>query len=341
MHTSHLSAEQASIPRGFLPRHTLENLRASANLLVAIVFPHATPNLSVFLPTQNMKPSPRLLLAALALLAGPVLVAQDAPQVQLPSASPPATLKQRVGLTDVEISYSRPSVKGRKIFGELLPYGEIWRTGANQATKITFSTPVKLNGTALDAGTYELFSIPSADEWTVIIHKPMSQWGAYAYDPKNDVTRLKVKPVNLPSPIETLTFQIGELRDESATIYFAWERTRVPLKLEVEVKSVVLPQIEKAMASENPKKPYFQSAMFYFEHNIDLPKAREWMDAALAADPNAFYVAYHKARLLAKMGDKEGAKAAANQSKEIAQKIGGAVAKEYAHLNDTLLATLK
>jgi Putative Zn-dependent protease, contains TPR repeats len=287
-----------------------------------------------------MKHSPRLLLAVLALLAAPALIAQDAPQIQFPSASPPATLKQRVGLTDVEITYSRPSVKGRKIFGELLPYGEIWRTGANQATQITFSTPVKLNGTALDAGTYELFSIPSADEWTVIIHKPMSQWGAYAYDAKNDITRLKVKPVNLPNPIETFTFQIGDLRDESATIYFAWERVRVPLKLEVEVKSVVLPQIEKVMASNTPKKPYFPAAMFYFEHNIDLPKALEWIDAALAADPNAFYVAYHKARLLAKMGDKEAAKAAANQSKEIANKLGGAVAKEYAHLNDTLLATL-
>ncbi len=287
-----------------------------------------------------MKPA-RLLLAAFALLAAPALLAQDAPQIQFPSASPPATLKQRVGLTDVEISYSRPSVKGRKIFGELLPYGEIWRTGANQATQITFSTPVKLNGTALEAGTYELFSIPSADEWTVIVHKPMSQWGSYAYDAKNDVTRLKVKPVTLPSPIETFTFQIGDLRDESATIYFAWERVRVPLKLEVDVKSVILPQIEKAMASNNPKKPYFPAAMFYFEHNIDLNKALQWIDAALAADPNAFYIAYHKARLLAKMGNKEAAKAAAAQSKEIANKLGGAVAKEYTHLNDTLLATLK
>ncbi len=288
-----------------------------------------------------MKSSIRLLLPALALLAAPALIAQDAPQIQFPSASPAATIKQRVGLTDVEISYSRPSVKGRKIFGELLPYGEIWRTGANQATKLTFSTPVKLNGTALDAGTYEIFSIPSADEWTVIVHKPMSQWGAYAYDAKNDVTRLKVKPVNLPSPIETFTIQIGDLRDESATLYFAWERVRIPLKLEVDVKSIVLPQIEKAMASDNPKKPYFPAAMFYFEHNIDLNKALQWIDAALAADPNAFYMAYHKARLLAKMGNKEGAKAAANQSKEIANKIGGAVAKEYTHLNDTLIATLK
>lgn len=284
---------------------------------------------------------PRFVLAALATFAAPLLVAQNAPQVQFPSASPPATLKQRVGLTDVEINYSRPSVKGRKIFGELLPYGEIWRTGANQATQISFSTPVKLNGTALEAGKYEIFSIPSPEEWTVIVHKPMSQWGAYSYDAKNDITRLKVKPVNLPTPIETLTFAIGDVRDESATLYFAWEKTRIPLKLEVDVKSVVLPQIEAAMKSEGAKKPYFQAAMFYFDHNIDLNKAREWMDAALAADPNAFYIAYHKARLLAKLGDKKGAIVAANQSKEIANRLGGAVAKEYTHLNDTLLANLK
>lgn len=288
-----------------------------------------------------MKLTHPLLFATVALFAATSLSAQTAaPKIEFPSPSPAASIKQRVGLTDVEISYHRPSVKGRKIFGDLVPFGEVWRTGANQATKLTFSTPVKLNGTALAAGTYELFTIPGRDEWTVIFHKPMSQWGSYAYDAKNDVARIQAKPVALPSSIETFAIAVSDLRDESATIYLAWDRTRVPLKLEVDVKSVLVPQIEAAMASDAKTKPYFQSAMFYLEHNIDLHKAREWIDAALTAQPDAFYIAYHKARLLAKIGDTDGARAAAKQSIDIAAKAGGAVAEEYTRLNNALLASL-
>src|SRR4029077_549934 len=129
----------------------------------------------------------------------------QAPRLEFPQASPTCTLKQRVGLTDIEINYSRPRAKGRPIFGGLVPYGEVWRTGANNATKIIFSTPVKLEGKDIPAGTYALFTIPGEKEWTIIINKGAAQWGAFQYDEKVDVVRFKVTPVQIPEPIETFT----------------------------------------------------------------------------------------------------------------------------------------
>lgn len=264
-----------------------------------------------------------------------------APKVEFPAASPAATIKQRVGLTDIEINYSRPSAKGRKMIGGLNPYGEVWRTGANSATRIKFSTAVKLNGTEIPAGSYELFTIPNPKEWTVIIHKDSSEWGAYTYDAKNDVARIKATPIAVPVAVESFAIGFGDLRDESATLFLTWEKVRVPLKLEVDVKSVLVPQIEAVMASDAAKKPYFQSAMFYLDHDLDLKKATAWIDAAIAADPDAFYLSYHKARILAKQGDKPGAIAAAKKSIELAGKEGGAVKDEYVRLNETLIASLK
>jgi hypothetical protein len=290
-----------------------------------------------------MKHTLRLAIVAVALGTSCVLSAQNAtaPKLEFPAASPSSTLKQRVGITDVEINYSRPSAKGRKIFGGLIPYGEVWRTGANQATKVSFSTPVKINGTALASGTYELFTIPNENEWTVIFHKPMSQWGAYAYDAKNDVVRVVAKPIALPSSIETFSIGVTDLRDESATLYLLWEKTRVPLKLEVDLTATLVPQIEAVMASDATEKPYFPAAIFYLDHDLDLTKATTWFDAAFAAQPSGFYIVYHKARLLAKTGDKSGAIAAAKQSIAIAEKAGGAVKDEYIRLNHALIASLQ
>ncbi|MES1168348.1 MAG: DUF2911 domain-containing protein, partial [Oleiharenicola lentus] len=242
------------------------------------------------------------------------------PKIDFPAASPAATVTQRVGLTDIQVNYARPGAKGRKVFGGLVPYDHVWRTGANTATKISFSTPVKLNGTEIAAGTYELFTIPGATEWTVIIHKNMSQWGAYAYDEKNDVARIKATPVVLEQPIETLAFGFNDLRDESATMAIAWEKVRVPVAITVDVKSTLVPQIEAVMSSGGEKLPYFSAAMYYFENNIDLKKAAAWMDAAIAANPDAFYMVYRKALILEKMGDKAGAAATARKSLEAAQK---------------------
>jgi hypothetical protein len=282
-----------------------------------------------------------LVLSSAAVLGGLQAQTAPAPKVEFPSASPGCTLKQQVGFTTIEINYSRPSMRGRTIFGGLEPYGEVWRTGANAATTIAFSTPVKVEGTELPAGSYELFTIPGEKEWTVIFHKNLKEWGAYSYKQADDVARVVVKPVTLAQPQETFTIEIDQIRDDSATLTLAWEKTCVPVKLQFEVVDKVVAQIDAVMKSDAPKKPYFQSALFYLDHNLDLAKAKEWMAQAIAAQPEQFWMYYHQARVLAKAGDKAGAIASAQHSIELARKAGGAAADEYARLNQTLLSTLQ
>jgi hypothetical protein len=288
-----------------------------------------------------MKNSLSILALGAALLATPLIAQSDAPRLTFPAASPPAVIKQQVGVTDIEINYSRPSAKGRKIFGGLVPYGEVWRTGANQATRLSFSTPVKLNGTEIPAGNYELFTIPGPDEWTVIVHEARSQWGSYAYDAANDVARVKAKPVALPNSIETFTIQLSTIADQSAILYLAWEKTRVPLELEVDVVDHLVPQIKAVMASDAVQKPYAQAAMFYLNYNLDLDQAVTWMDEAIKANPAMFYLVHQKARMLAKQGKKGEALAAAQQSLTAAQQAGGAIGAEYTRLNEALIASLR
>ncbi len=290
---------------------------------------------------------PRMLRSTLSLLAGSVLVTglfaqAPAPKIEFPAASPAATVKQRVGFTDIEINYSRPSMRGRKIFGGLQPYGEIWRTGANNATKITFSTAVKFGGADVPAGSYALFSIPGETEWTIILNKVVGQWGAYTYDAKNDFVRVKAAPTALPWPVETFTISFNDLANESAaTLSLYWENVRVPVKIEVDVAGVLVPQIETVMAAPDGKKPYFASAMFYFENGLDLKKAAAWMDAAITEQPDAFYMVYRKGLILEKSGDKAGALAAAQKSLEMAKKAPGLVGTEYSRLNEALIARVK
>jgi hypothetical protein len=284
-----------------------------------------------------MKRSSLLLLAGSVLATG--LFAQ-APKIEFPAPSPACTLKQRVGLTDIEINYSRPSLKGRVVVGNIDPYGKVWRAGANAATRITFSTPVKLNGAEVSAGTYGLFAIPGQNEWTVILNKVAKQWGAYEYNSKDDVLRIQAKPVPLAQAVETFTIDINDIRDESATLDLIWADWRVPVKLEVDIVGKLVPQIEAAMA-ETGKKPYFQSALFYLNHNLDLKQASAWMDAAIAEQPDAFYLLYHKARILARMGDKAEAIATAEKSMALAAKDTTPAGDEYTRLNEALIASLR
>jgi len=281
-------------------------------------------------------------IALCSLCLGTAAFAQTpAPKIDFPQASPPASVSQRVGLTDVQVSYHRPGAKGRVVFGSLVPYDHVWRTGANEATKVSVSTPVKLNGADVPAGTYELFTIPGTDEWTVIIHKNMSQWGAYTYDAKNDVVRVKSKPVALTNGVETLSISFNDLRDESATLNIAWEKVRVPVTIAVDVKSTLVPQIEAAMAAGGEKLPYANAAMYYFENNLDLTKAVTWMDAAITANPKAFYLVYRKALIQEKMGAKADAIASAKLSLEGANQASGAVKEEYIALNEALIKRLQ
>ncbi|HEY1847968.1 MAG TPA: DUF2911 domain-containing protein [Opitutaceae bacterium] len=269
-----------------------------------------------------------------------VAVTAPQPQLDFPQASPSATLHERVGITDIDIAYSRPSARGRTMLGGNNPYGEPWRTGANNATRITFSTPVTFQGSHLEAGTYELFTIPGAHEWTVMLQKASNQWGAYAYDAKNDILRVKVTPQPMAEHVETFVIDINDIRPESATLDLIWEHTRVPISLGFDVVGILKPRIEAAMAGSGTK-PYAQAAIFYADNKVDLDAASRWMDEAIAQQPDTFYLYYQKARVLAAKGDKAGAEAAAHRSIDLAAKTSGPAKDEYLRLNQALIDGLK
>lgn len=283
-----------------------------------------------------------LILFSTALLISANLWAQtEPPKLTIPRTNPPGTVKQLVGATEVEVSYNRPSVKGRQIFGALVPYGQVWRTGADSTTKISFSTPVKLNGADVPAGTYELFTIPNPDEWTVIIHGNQSQWGSYAYDQANDVARVTAKPEALAETVESFTIGVGDVKTKSATLYLEWAKVRVGVEIEVDVVAHVVPQIEAVLSSDAERKPYFLAAMFYYENDIDIDKAAEYMAAALEQNPGHIGMLHRQALILAKKGDKEGALAAARASLEGAADVNRELREEYTRLNTALIEKLE
>ena len=288
-----------------------------------------------------MKNSIVLFVAAVASILASGLHAQEARKIEFPQASPLASVKEKVGVTGVSIEYSRPSARERKIFGGLVPYGEVWRTGANAATKITFSTDVTLGGAAVPAGSYALFTIPGEGEWTVILSKVVDgQWGSYSYNPKDDQARVKVKPVAMAAPLETMTIELQDMRAGKANLVIAWEKTRVPVEIDTDVVGKVKPQIESAMAGSG-EKPYFAAAMFYYENNLDIAQAKEWIEAAAKQQPDAVWIVYRKGLILKKAGDKEGAMAAAKQALGLASKQEGELKAEYTRLSENLIASLK
>ena len=279
-------------------------------------------------------------LAAAVFATGLFAQAPATPRLEVPAPSPAATLKQRVGLTDIEIAYSRPGAKGRVMIGKIEPYGKVWRTGANNATTITFSTAVKLGGKDVPAGKYALFTIPNENEWTVIINKGAAQWGAFSYDEKADLVRFNVTPVKLSESVETFEIGINDIRDDSATINLSWEKVRVPVKLEIDLVGPMVAKIDEAMAGTGAK-PYAQAAGFYLAHDLDLTKALGWAEAAVAAGANQTNV-HLQAKILAKLGRKEEAIAAAKRSIELALKsTNSGVRAEYTKLNENLIASLK
>lgn len=258
-------------------------------------------------------------------------------KLEFPAASPLSTLKQRVGLTDIEVVYSRPSAKGRPVFGGLVPYGQVWRTGANASTLISFSTPVKLNGTDIPAGKYSLFTIPGESEWTIIINKDTKS-SPFAYNASNDVARITAPVADVAEYIETFSILFNQIRDDSARIDLIWEHTAVPINLTVDLVGTLGPQIEAAMSAPGEKKPYYQAAMFYYNNDLDLQKAKTWIEAIKPND-ETYYIDYLKAEILGKLSDKEGAIAAAKRSSELAAKTPGA--SGYLKLNQDLIDSLR
>ncbi len=257
-----------------------------------------------------------------------------------PESSPAAVVKQRVGVTDIEIDYARPGVKNRKIFGALVPYGEVWRAGANAATKVTFSTPVTFGATEVPAGTYALFATPGKSDWTVILNEGAEEWGAYTYDAAKNVAKYTVAAHVQKPAVESFLIGFDDLTPNGATLNLAWSDVRVSVPLKVNTAGILGPQLETLMASDAEKKPYFPAAMFYYEAGLDLDKAAAWMAKAVEAQPGAFWMTYRQGLLLEAKGDKAGAKAAAEASIAAAEKAEGAVKEEYLRLNQALLARL-
>lgn len=281
-----------------------------------------------------MKSSIKLVLVLFVLVVlGENLKAQG---LKMPQPSTPQTISQDFGLGKISVSYSRPNVKGRKIFGALEPYDKVWRTGANSATVVKFTDAIKVEGKDLPAGEYALFTIPGKTEWTIIFNKGVKEWGAYTYSEANDVLRVKVKPIALKEKVETFTIQFANVYDTSAQMQLSWENTLVNVNLTTSVDERVMASIEEAMKGE--KKPYFQSAIYYYSNGKDLKTALEWMNEAEKQMTDAPWVKLWKGRVQLKMGDKVGAAKTAKEGIEIATKIKN---DEYIRLNSQLLAETK
>lgn len=257
-------------------------------------------------------------------------------QVKLPPASSTATITQGLGIKNILLSYQRPNIKGRKVFGGLVPYNEVWRTGANNIPNITFEEAVNIEGNVVPAGTYGIFTIPTTSEWTIILSKNPKQWGAYQYKQEDDFLRFKVKPQTLSNKVETFTISFDEVTTNSTKVSLAWENTKVAFTIKVDQSKEIMASIDQAMQGE--KKPYFQAAQYYFNNNLDIKKAAEWAKLADEGNTGAPHIKYWKSRILAKAGDKAGAKQAAQEGIEMAKKANNG---EYIKLNTEALNAVK
>jgi hypothetical protein len=224
-------------------------------------------------------------------------------QLDLPRVSPKSTITQNFGYTTITIEYHRPNVKGRKIWGELIPFDKVYRMGANDATTFEFSTDVSINGNKIPAGKYSFFAIPSQKDWTIILNKASKQWGAYNYDEKQDFLRFKVKPTE-SNYTESLSFWYSDLNIGSVQINFAWEKYGFSFKVESDVMNMSYNKIKDAINKAKPDdwKTYIGSASFAADNNWFLDEALTWADKSIELGAN-FYAQYVKAKILFKKGN--------------------------------------
>lgn len=267
-------------------------------------------------------------------------------QIRTPQPSSSGSVSSVVGLTDITIDYARPKAKGRKIYGAgsdfLVPYGELWRTGANAGTKITFSDDVEVEGKKVAKGSYLIFSWPGASEWTVSLYSDLSIGGnTGGYDASKEAAKFTVKPEKASPIVETFTVAIGDISEDntSAKVQIAWENTSVKFGVKVDFDATVMKSIE-ANTKVNPGN-LIAAAQYYFNTNKDLSQALKWTNEYLAVGNNSqqFWNVYFKAQIQKAMGDKKGAEATAKQSIEIAKKADNDFG--YVKLNEDLIKSLK
>lgn len=268
-------------------------------------------------------------------LTATALMSTAQAQLKTPAPSPSQTVKQEFALSSIELSYSRPGIKSRKLYTDIAPAGKVWRTGANGATTLTFGEEVSIGGVKVPAGKYGLLSIPDKKSWILIISKQTDVTSPAAYKAEMDVVRIPVAVAKSKTAVETFTIQFANVKSTSLDIQLLWDKSVVSLPVTVEIDSKIMASIDAAMKTDKP--PYFQAAMYYMDNGKDLNQALSWFNKAVEQQPDAFWVQHQWANCLAKLGKKPEAIAAANRSKELAQKAKN---DDYVKLNDDLLKKL-
>ncbi|HEY1037843.1 MAG TPA: DUF2911 domain-containing protein [Bacteroidia bacterium] len=275
--------------------------------------------------------------AIAAFTAASLLTISAQAQLKVPAPSPSQTVKQAFGLSDISLDYSRPSAKGRTVFGDVVPYGKVWRTGANSATKITFGDDVKIEGMDLKAGTYAIYSIPNKDAWEIMFYKDLTLGGDVAnYKAENEVLKVKVKTSALSAKTETFTINIADVTSTSANVELMWEKTKVSFSVKTEIDAKIMKNIENTVINDN--KPYFQAASYYYENDKDLKQALEWANKAIEQNPKAFWIVTLKAKIQVKLKDGKGATESANAAIALAKEAQN---DDYVRTNEKIIAEAK
>ena len=228
-------------------------------------------------------------------------------QINTPRVSPASEVEQMVGLTEIEIEYSRPSMRGREVFGNLVPFGKVWRTGADNSTKISFDTDVIISGKTIQSGTYSIFSIPNKESWEIILYSDVELWGVPRDWSENKIvfsSMFDVKKLKKSNTVETFSISFNDLTNNDVNMSISWENTSVDIKIEVPTRSMVESDINKVL-SDNPKSSdYYAAAVFYRQENINLDKALEWMNKAIEMNESPRFWQYRQQSLIMAANDK-------------------------------------
>lgn len=258
-------------------------------------------------------------------------------QVKTPAPSPSSKLEQQVGLTDVTLEYSRPGMRGRTIFGDLVPYGKVWRTGANKNTTISFSDDVMVDGQELKAGDYAIFTKPNKDSWEVYFYNDTNNWGTpQKWDDAKVTAKTTVKVAKLPFNVETFMILVTNIKNNGASLELVWENVMVEVPFTVPTDKKTVASIEKVMAGASAGD-YFSAARYYLEEGKDINKAKTWIDMAIdkTKEQPRFWYLRQQSLIYAKAGDKKGAIKIANESLVLAEKAGNA---DYVKMNKESIA---
>jgi hypothetical protein len=252
----------------------------------------------------------------LLLLAATAFVLSAQSQIRMPQPSPGQVITQDFGMGKLELTYSRPSIKGRQLFkenSELAPLGKVWRTGANSATKLKVTDPIAMGGKAVDTGSYAIFTIPGKSEWTIIINKDSKNWGTN-YAEQDDIFRFTVPAMKMKESVEVFTMQFANVKNESCELHLMWGNTAVSIPITTNIRDRIRAQVEQAVSADKvAARTYFTAANFYYELDKDYNKALSNVNKAVEADPKAFYMFLLKAKIEKELGDKVAAKASAEK----------------------------